>query len=141
MKTLDLSHRFADVLAIPQVPTWQASAHVTNGSRCGPSARSHRITPAAVPGLLCITPARRGAARGSCATAETHGSGGSLGRVNPPTAENELPGQSLEPHYRYEQYALVRCLTGRDSSASEVIASSPRAASSSTFVASSAERA
>jgi hypothetical protein len=42
MKTRNLSHRFADVLAIPQVPTWQGSAHVTNGSRCGPSARQPR---------------------------------------------------------------------------------------------------
>jgi hypothetical protein len=39
MKTRNLSHRFADVLAIPRVPTWQRQVHVATDSRRARSAR------------------------------------------------------------------------------------------------------
>ena len=41
MKTRNLSHRFADELAIPRVPTWQRQAHVASEIRLGRS-RVHR---------------------------------------------------------------------------------------------------
>ena len=39
MKTRNLSHRFADVLAIPRVPTWQKEVHVASSSHRAPCAR------------------------------------------------------------------------------------------------------